>query len=275
VIASAAAILGLCTAATGFPLLAMVILGILASRLQGGRVRLPHLAFFGFLSVPLVAVYFVGYDSLGHSLGSFVGLRAFSAIAYFFTCIGSFFWTKVGGWPLALTIGLAGAFWFSACLRVLSRRSPDLVTPRGLIPWVLLAVYVVLNAALTAFGRIDYGIVQGASSRYRSMTFPFWFAAVVVSVLLFRRVQPSRHVRRVRFAAAVATVCSTAVYGLFYQQGVKTIQGRSRVLEQCLSSVIDYRSAPQEALTPLYPDPSRVRMLSAELEAYHIGPFAR
>jgi hypothetical protein len=58
-----------------------------------------------------------------------------------------------------------------------------------MVPWVLLAIYVVLNGALTAFGRLDYGIAQAASSRYRSMTFPFWIAVAVVSLLLFRRIQ--------------------------------------------------------------------------------------
>jgi hypothetical protein len=115
--------------------------------------------------VPLVAVYFVGYDGLGHSLGSFVGLRAFSAVAYFFTYIGSFFWTKAGGWPLAFTVGLLGVAWFLICLRLLSRRFPVIITSGRLVPWALLAAYVILNAALTAFGRIDYGIAQGASSR--------------------------------------------------------------------------------------------------------------
>jgi hypothetical protein len=246
----------------------------LASRLQGGRVRLPHLAFFGFLSVPLVAVYFVGYDSLGHSLGSFVGLRAASAVAYFFTYVGSFFWTKVGGWPLAFSVGLVGVAWFLICLRLLSRRFPDLITAGGLVPWVLLSVYVILNAALTAFGRIDYGIAQGATSRYRSMTFPFWFAVITVSALVVRRADTIRVVRPLRFAALAVGIFSLAVYGLFYEQGVRTIRNRSLMLRQGLSSVRDYQDVPDEALEPLYPDPLRVRMLAKELETYHVGPFA-
>ena len=143
-----------------------------------------------------------------------------------------------------------------------------------LVPWGMLAVYVILNAALTAFGRIDYGIAQGASSRYRSMTFPFWFAVILVSAILFRRADLLRHVRRLRFATAVAAVLCVAVYALFYEQGVKTIQERSRMLREGLFSVRLYQNAPDETLVPLYPDASRVRMLAMKLEGYHIGPFA-
>ncbi|HWX41303.1 MAG TPA: hypothetical protein VN345_09155 [Blastocatellia bacterium] len=275
VVASLCAILGLCTAATGFPLLAMVILGILAPRLQGGRVRWTHLGFFALLLVPLVAFYFVGYNSLGHSLGSFVGSRAVSAIAYFFTYMGSFFWTKVGGWPLAFTVGLVGVAWFLICLRVLHRRSPDLMTARELVPLALLAAYVILNGALTAFGRIDYGIAQGASSRHRSMTFPFWFAVVVVSVLLIRGALAIRLARSLRFVAAGVAFFCVAVYGLFYEQGVRTIQNRSRMLREGLASVREYQVASDEALEPLYPDPLRVRLLAKELDGYHLGPFAK
>jgi hypothetical protein len=144
IVASLSAILGLCTAATGFPLVAVVILGILAQRLRGGRTHWTHLGFFALVSVPLLIFYFVGYNSLGHSLGSFIGLRAFGAIAYFFTYIGSFFWTKLGGWPLAFSVGLAGIVWFSICVRVIYRRFPELIGPRGAVPWVLLPIYVVL-----------------------------------------------------------------------------------------------------------------------------------
>jgi hypothetical protein len=62
---------------------------------------------------------------------------------------------------------------------------------------------------------------------------------------------------------------------LIYQQDVKTMRMRSRMLRQGFSAMLDYRNAPDEALIPLYPDPSRVRMLSSEMEAYRIGPFAR
>jgi hypothetical protein len=208
-------------------------------------------------------------------MGSFIGLRALNALAYLFTYIGSFFWTKVGGWPLAFTVGLVGVVWFLICLRLLSRRFPEPMTRGGLVPWVLLATYVILNAALTAFGRIDYGIAQGASSRYRSMTFPFWFAVVVVSVLLMRRAEAMRVVRALRFAAFAVGVFSLAVYGLFYEQGVNTIRNRSVMLWQGFSYVRDCQHAPDEALKPLYPDPSRVRMLAKDLERYHVGPFAK
>jgi hypothetical protein len=274
VVASASAILGLCTAATGFPLLAMVVLGILAPRLQGPRVRWQHLGFFALLAVPLVVFYFVGYNRLGHSLGSFIGLRALNALAYLFTYIGSFFWTKVGGWPLAFMVGMVGVVWFLTCLRLLSRRFPELVTAGTLVPWVLLAACVILNAALTAFGRIDYGIAQGATSRYRSMTFPFWFAVVVVSVLLIRGALAIPLARSLRFVAAGVAFFCVAVYGLFYEQGVRTIQNRSRMLREGLASVREYQVSSDEALEPLYPDPLRVRLLAKELDGYHVGPFA-
>jgi hypothetical protein len=99
---------------------------------------------------------------------------------------------------LAFTVGLLGVAWFLICLRLLSRRFPEIITSGRLVPWALLAAYVILNAALTAFGRIDYGIAQGASSRYRSMTFPFWFAVVVVSVLLIRGALAIRLARSLR-----------------------------------------------------------------------------
>jgi hypothetical protein len=164
---------------------------------------------------------------------------------------------------------------FSICVRVIYRRFPELIGPRGVIPWVLLAIYVILNGALTAFGRLDYGIAQGASSRYRSMTFPFWVALAVISLLLYHRTQQQGHGRAVRFAGTAAAAICVVVYGLFYQQGVKTMRMRSRMLRQGFSAMLDYRNAPDEALEPLYPDASRVRMLSREMEGYRIGPFAR
>jgi hypothetical protein len=107
------------------------------------------------------------------------------------------------------------------------------------------------------------------------MTFPFWFAVVVVSVLLIRGALAIRLARSFRFVAAGVAFFCVAVYGLFYEQGVRTIQNRSRMLREGLASVREYQVASDEALEPLYPDASRVRVLAKELEGYHVGPFAK
>jgi hypothetical protein len=83
------------------------------------------------------------------------------------------------------------------------------------------------------------------------MTFPFWFAVIVVSVLVFRKAELLPQVRALRFAVFSVGIFSLAVYGLFYEQGVRTIENRSRMLREGLASVRDYEDAPDEALEPL------------------------
>lgn len=273
-VASAAAFLGICTSGLGFPLLIVVLLGILAQGLERRKIRWAQVAFLPAWSGAFLAFYFKGYDSMGHSVVSLFGRGGLHAIAYFFAYLGSPFVCRgFVGLELTSAIGFAGVAWFSIFLWLILRHLPEL--RRSAAPWILLGVFAILNAALTSFARLEFPLPQATSSRYRSIAMLLWLPLLVISSLLARRIpRPGSLCRPVRLASGVVAAVSILLYVVCYGWGVAHMRTHHVMMRQTLPSLLNYRSAPDEELRYLFPDPYLVRAESELLEKYRLGPFA-
>lgn len=272
-VASAAAFLGICTSALGFPLLILILLGILAFGRERRKVLWAQIGFLASWSSTFLAFYFKGYSSMAHSIGSLFGRGGLHAIAYFLAYLGSPFGGKFIGLELMEVIGLAGLAWLSFCVFLILRRFSELRA--SALPWMLIGVFAISNAALTAFGRLNFPLPQATSSRYRAIATLLWLAVLVLSASLVRRVLQHSQLRlAVKPALVVALILPVMVYVVSYQGGLAHMSAHSAMMRQALPSLLNYRTAPDEELRYLYPDPSFVRTQSELLEVYRLGPFA-
>jgi len=142
------------------------------------------------------------------------------------------------------------------------------------LPWVLLACYTLINAANTAFARIDFGVEQATSSRYRPIAILFWIAlGSILSMIAYQN--------RTRFSRGVVTAASSAAIIIFltgylylYYRGFGALTRHSEYVAAGLSHIMNYERASDEELRMYHPTPSVVRELSRKLDQYHLGPFA-
>ena len=266
-----AAILGACTAAAGFPLFLIVAVALFASRRDGKS--LAQFAVFAALSAIFLVLFFRGWKPLySFSGGQPLWRSALQAAGYMLTYLGSPFTTRFG-WKASLPLGFLGLGWFVICIWRALRSSSNLAG--FLTPWMFLGAYAILNAALTAYGRLHFGLEQATSTRYTSIAVLFWIATGVISAVLVRRWAGQPASRRAVFAVSgIVMALYGAAYAISYYRALPNIQGESLGLQRCRDAVLNYRTAPNDILQRLHPSPKKVRDEAKELESAHIGPFA-
>jgi len=272
-IAFSTAILGACTAASGLPLFAVLIVGILWVGREGGRVRWAQLGFVVLLTALFVAFYFIGWNSVSHSTQAFSVRSAAAFVEYPFTYLGSPFVNRGSSWKLAFAFGVLGSSLFSFHVWRILHWPPGRAA--SVAPWVLLAVFVVLNAGLTTVGRFDLGAGQGVASRYTDIALLFWISLLVLSCALARRSEWRPRGARESVVAAILGAALIAGYAVRYWQGYERMVERAQALEAASQFVLDYKTAPDEVLLPLHPFPATVREQAEALDQFSLGPFAQ
>jgi hypothetical protein len=192
--------------------------------------------------------------------------------SYFVTYIGSPFWIRTAGYRSCLLFGLAGLATLAAAAYYIIRHWRCRLL--AALPWLLLVCYTMINAAITSLARIDFGLEQATSSRYRPVAFLFWISLIVlVSMVAFEF--------RARFRRAAGTVLTAAASILFltgycylYYRGVGALHRHSEYVAVGIPWIMDYNRAPDDELRRYHPNPSTVRELSRKLDQYRLGPFA-
>ncbi|MGH9762119.1 MAG: hypothetical protein ACREDR_45910, partial [Blastocatellia bacterium] len=222
------AALGVLTAAAGFPLLLIPPICNLAYGWHRKKIRWAQIVFHAGASSVLMIFFFVGWSSSPISLPARSFARNLIAgIAYGFAYLGSPFETRFD-WKLGLAVGVAGVAGLGVCLqRFLRTFAKDLTI---LIPWLSLALYSLLNAVLTAYGRIRFGMSTAMSSRYTSIAMLFWVATIVIlSILVSRGVRQRGNLKGLRVAILVAGLLCGIIYIDSYYKGFLKLRYHSLV----------------------------------------------
>lgn len=219
--------------------------------------------------------YFHNYHAANdHSDLAYVLAHPWDFVSYFLGYLGNLageqlLWQPLGEPPLvrpAATIlgGVGLALGGAAFLLVALRKETDRVQA------VLVAVmlFVLATAALTAAGRLNFGVWQAYSSRYRTPTAIFW---AVQLIFWFRVVWPPVVIgRRV---AVVAAAC--ALIGLLWlQRAVKPeLFAKAEAVHRTESALLS-QVADIDALNGAFPRGGEVFVRSQILREYDKSIFA-
>jgi hypothetical protein len=278
-VASAGAVIASLSLASG-----LVVLGLIPLALAAARP--PHWARYAaatlVVAAGVAAFYFYGYHQPPehpglHPILSYPGAFVQYVLAYLGTPLGA-------GQPiLAMSWGLFGVLALGVSVLCVYTRVPEL---RGaLIPWCLLAGYVMLSAAGTGLGRFGLGVEQALSSRYASIAAVFWIGVSAVSALALRAtlaiLDPGgpATVRLLCVTWCLATLAAMS-YAHSYVEGETGLRSMERTLLNVQECVLyhdrdDVPPTPCARLYPAYPLHAEiVRSEAARLKAMHWGPFA-
>ena len=271
-ILSLATVIGIFTTGCGFALIGVGILGLLGYGIAQMRKRWHQLAVFAVVSLVCTVLYLRGYVSPAISASSTSRLRLLPIASYFVAYIGSPFWIKTAGYRSCQLFGLAGLIILAAAAYYIIRHVQGRLYAS--LPWLLLACYTMINGALTALARIDLGVEQATSSRYRPVAFLFWISLVVLVSMVAWEVR-ERFSRSLRVAlTAGAAILFLAGYCYLYYRGVGALSRHSEYVAFGVPWILNYSQAPDDELRRYHPNPATVRELSRKLEQYHLGPFA-
>lgn len=102
--------------------------------------------------------------------------------------------------PLSL-LGLLAALVFG--WRVPARRGE-------MLPWLTLAMFGLASAAMTAYGRFDFGSAQALSSRYFTIANFYWLGLFGLALIVAKELFPRRLPRPVVLVAAGLALCFLA-----------------------------------------------------------------
>ena len=123
-------------------------------------------------AIALALVYFDGYRSVAHHSQPVESLRhPVALMAYVAAYLGSL-WTS-GELVVALTVGAAGIL---ATVAAVLRAARQPATPPAALALVGVMLFIGAAAAVTASGRLSFGIGQALSSRYATGSAAFWAA---------------------------------------------------------------------------------------------------
>ena|SRR5215471_209951 len=271
-ILSLAIVIGIFTTGCGFALIGVGILGLIGYGIAQMRKRWHQLAVFAVVSLVCTVLYLRGYVSPAISASSTSRLRLLPIASYFVAYIGSPFWIKTAGYRSCQLFGLAGLIILAAAAYYIIRHVQGRLYAS--LPWLLLACYTMINGALTALARIDLGVEQATSSRYRPVAFLFWISLVVLVSMVAWEVR-ERFSRSLRVAlTAGAAILFLAGYCYLYYRGVGALSRHSEYVAFGVPWILNYSQAPDDELRRYHPNPATVRELSRKLEQYHLGPFA-
>lgn len=146
------------------------------------------------------------------------------------------------------------------------------------LPWLLLALYAVLSAGMTAIGRAHMGVTQATASRYVTISILFWLGVgVLVALTVARRWQSARVPERSAIVGVLTALVLAALGG--YTRSTAEAWGglvvHNRAALKSRACLRQYRGAPDHCLRWLYPNPQIVRGRAAWLEQELLSVFAQ
>jgi hypothetical protein len=167
-----------------FWIIGFVILSI--RDIPGGHKK-AALVSWGIVAAFVMASYLYGYHKPSHHPSClFVFRHPMQALGYFFAYLGNPFFFRNVKFVL-LPIGL-GLFCFTSFIfilwlsyKIVNRSRMVLL---AVLPWFSLAVYSIVSAVITMFGRSGFGIRQAISSRYVTTSNLLWISVIVLAPVL-------------------------------------------------------------------------------------------
>lgn len=230
-----------------------------------------------------------GGGALALAVGYFAGFRTnpgASDLSYFLhhpLAFGAFVLVYLGS-PIAhganlsfaLAVGLAGVVGFSSAFYAAVIRG---FLAERILPWLWLSSYPLMVAVATGVGRTESGTMVATTNRYTTGALFFWIGLTVIAGMTLRHLM---HGSRTSLAQALRLVTAGALivgglnYARLYRDGYRRFVQTHHDRLIALAELSAYRTAPDEALTLLYPaSASHVRDYARILEARGLGPFSR
>lgn len=277
VLATLAGIFGVLSFANGLVLLLGIVpIGLALDPRGPARRRLALAAAALAAGIATTAVYLVGFQYPSKHPNPWLLFERFPAfVGYVLAYVGAPL-----GWPdvtWSIAWGAAGVAGLGAAAAWLWVRDP--VSRADVLPWVLLALWVVGSAAMVGVGRLGFGVDQALSSRYTTMSTFFWVSvAVVVGFATALRLdRPSASPRAATALLAVVVlgiVVGAGSYATAWLRAEPWVDSAERASRYALECVRFYREAPDGCLALTQRDPAYVRRAAEWLDRVGLGPFA-
>lgn len=245
---------------------------LLQARARGDAAGLIRATCWSAAGIGIVLVYFAGYQHPPHHPTPLAFLAApLDFVAYVLTFLGA---------PLAPeqtweagACGAAGLAIF--CVAVVAEWRRADAGRQMLAAWVLLAAVVIVVAMITAVARMGFGVHQALSTRYMTVSTPFWIALLVVVTMAVVRASHrgtvSPRAISVVVAGLVLLACPRALK--IWSEGHAAIVRHGVKLTRARDCVLSLEVATNNCLASLYPDPNLVRQEAMRLRALALGPF--
>jgi hypothetical protein len=145
-----------------------------------------------------------------------------------------------------------------------------------LIPWLFIALNVLIGSILTTYGRIHMGLESATASRYTALSKFYWISFFVLFVITFYLYCHEKFefnkVRKVSilvlalFCFVPILITNTIAFRILIHHWLRFSVG--------LYYLKDYRKADDAALKLLYPVPERILSLTEFLDKNNVGPFS-
>ncbi len=165
-----------------------------------------------------------------------------------------------GGEAVSRLWGIVLCLWIAALIAAGLRRR-DLAAP--LAPWFAFVLYAGACAAITAYGRVGFGLWQATSSRYTTIALLAWIGAAVATMILLPRDR--------RALVAIVPACVVLWFaGTQAYDGDRVWREHAQAMREARAALAagDLRGAAM-----VYPNPRRVVQQMARMAAVDDGMF--
>jgi hypothetical protein len=227
-------------------------------------------------------LYFRDYHAVntGSSLGWVLHNKR-ASLMYFLSYMASL--TVYYGQPDAtqpIVFGALGLILFGASVLYLVWRKRGTFEIGSLYPWLLLPLYVIAVAAVTTLGRGYIGVWQSESSRYVSMSYPFWLSLfVLLSICVYELTT--------RFSARDAAAQTALLWGVapviimlpIYVAYVGAFRNLVPFWHDRIATGLTYLYHYQSGVSPWFAyiyngNPADIPAWAKYLDDNNLGPFA-
>jgi hypothetical protein len=219
----------------------------------------------------VAAIYLTGLPPAAGQSAPTNPLAAPTAFAaYVFTYLGA----PLGGFEagVALRWGMVGVIAGASAAGWLWSRSP--VHRAGLVPWIVLGLYALSSAGMTAVGRMGAGSQTALLSRYATISALFWVSVTVVVALALAAMSALRGKRAAVAAALAATACAVPGYWQAWVKGDVALQLRAQAARRGAACMRYLDWAPDDCLRMVCWDADILRLFAGGLREQRLGPFA-
>lgn len=249
--------IGTFSLAGGIILWGVGLLGIIAYNwICRKKIQWLQVIFWITAAIVIIAAYLTNYYK-PHPV-EFVLTNLVDVIIFILAYLGAPF-SQASGYQSSAVLGFLGVVGLGVAIYRIARDSPG--AKGHIVPWLMLTLFALPNAAITAIGRAGYGPELALGTRYVSVSILFWLSVLAVILIGFWQDLQDSHTP-VRFGNIIMTAVVIALlpgYITSYIQGLSILKQKSQGLTTALDYLYDYEIVPDEIFQRMYPEGLRFR----------------
>lgn len=217
------------------------------------------------VSLAVILLYFHGYTQPPHTSGLMFGVRhPWECLIYLCITLGA----PIAPFNimLALIIGFTGLVIFS---KICFSRRKNILNREPLDFFIILIIFTLINALVTAMSRVELGLGQAITSRYITIHSFFWISLIVMTVDMVYRSASERKKWFVSVIAGMVFVVLGYIYGVCFGQmfSDKLMTAKTYILT-------NYPDISDDAiLKTVYPNPNQMRPWIAAMAEKKLSLF--